>query len=183
MKSKVSPDKQHILFISFGQFGRYFLDRIADAVRTEFWGVVEVEVDHADLTPFYDPGRRQYNANELIRYIHSEYGTNGVKAIGLFEVDLFIPILTYVIGQAVFNGNAGVVSMYRLKNELYGLKRDDDLLFERFRKEIFHELGHIRGLSHCLSPVCVMRPGTYVEEVDEKESRFCFSCSGKLGFL
>lgn len=173
-------NKQRILFISFGQFNNDFLEKIAAAVSTEFGVTVDIGIDHTELTPFYDPARRQYNGDELIRYIHSEYSRNGVKAIGLFQVDLFIPILTYVIGQAVFNGNAGVVSMYRLKNELYGLKKDDDLLFDRFRKEIFHELGHIFGLSHCISPVCVMRSGTYVEEVDEKEPRFCLSCREKL---
>jgi archaemetzincin len=173
-------DKPRILFISFGQFDHDFLEKIAAAVNTEFGLAVDVDINHSDLNEYYDPARRQYDGNKLIKYIHSGYSAGKVKAIGLFRVDLFIPILTYVIGQAVFGGNAGVVSLYRLKNELYGLKRDENLLFERFRKEVFHELGHIFGLPHCLSPVCVMRSSTYVEDVDEKKPRFCIRCREKL---
>ncbi len=176
-------DKQRILIISFGQFDKDFLEKIAAAVKAEFGLDVAVEVNYKGLSKYYDPARRQYDGNELIRYIHSEYSSDTVKAIGLFRVDLFIPILTYIFGQAIFKGNAGIVSLYRLKNELYGLKRDNELLFERFRKEVIHELGHTFGLIHCLSPACVMRSSTYIEDVDQKKPHFCIKCREKLGFL
>ncbi len=172
--------KKRILFISFGQFGSDFLEKVAAAVKSEFGVSVGFEINYGELTSFYDPGRRQYNANELIKYIHEKYGSNRAKTIGLFHVDLFIPILTFVIGQAVYKGNVGIVSLFRLKNELYGLQKDEDLLFERFCKEIIHELGHTFGLTHCTSPVCVMRSSTYIEEVDEKNARFCATCKKQL---
>lgn len=172
--------KQRILFISFGQFGSDFLEKVAAAVKSEFGVPVGFDINYGVLTSFYDPIRRQYNANGLIKFIHEKYGNNGSKTIGLFQVDLFIPILTFVIGQAVYKGNVGIVSLYRLKNELYGLKNDENLLFERFCKEIIHELGHTFGLTHCTSPVCVMRSSTYIEEVDEKNARFCATCKKQL---
>jgi archaemetzincin len=156
------------------------LERVAAAVQSEFGVPVGFDINYGVLTSFYDPSRRQYNANGLIKFIHEKYGTNGAKTIGLFQVDLFIPILTFVIGQAVYKGNVGIVSLYRLKNELYGLKEDENLLFERFCKEIIHELGHTFGLTHCTSPVCVMRSSTYIEEVDEKNARFCATCKKQL---
>lgn len=172
--------KERILFVSFGQFGSDFLEEIAAAVKSEFDIPVNFDIYYGELTGFYDPGRRQYNANELIKFIHEKYGSNGAKTIGLFQVDLFIPILTFVIGQAVYKGNVGIVSLFRLKNELYGLKKDEKLLFERFCKEVIHELGHTFGLTHCTSPVCVMRSSTYIEEVDEKNARFCANCRKQL---
>lgn len=173
-------DKQRILLISFGQFDKKFLEKIAVAVNTAFELPVNIEVGYTDLVKFYDPARRQYDGNRLIQLIHSKYASENVKALGLFRVDLFIPILTFIIGQAVYNGNAGVVSLYRLKNELYGLKLDNELLFERFRKEIIHELGHMFGLKHCITPICVMRSSTYIEDVDEKMPRFCLKCREEL---
>ncbi|SHE80610.1 archaemetzincin [Mariniphaga anaerophila] len=174
-------DKQQILLISFGQFEQDLLQQIAAEVQAVFGIPVEVESGYADLSKFYDPARRQYDGNLLIQFIHSEYGADHRKTIGLFRVDLFIPILTYIIGQAIYKGNAGVVSVFRLKSELYGLKKDDDLLFDRFVKEIIHELGHTFGLTHCISPACVMRPSTYIEDVDQKEAAFCAKCRKKLG--
>jgi len=173
-------DKQKIVLISFGRFELGFFQRLAAAIQSELGIPVETAIDYSDLNNFYDPARRQYDGNKLIKYIHAEYNNDAIKTIGLFRVDLFIPILTYIFGQAIFKGNVGVVSLFRLKNELYGLKRNDNLLFERFLKEIIHELGHTFGLTHCVSPVCVMRSSTYIENVDEKTSHFCAKCREKL---
>lgn len=173
-------NKQQILIISFGQFEKEFLERIAASVKIRFNCEVNTAVSFSELGKFYDPTRRQYDGNQLLKFINSEFASEGTKAIGLFRVDLFIPILTYIIGQAVFRGNAGLVSLYRLKNELYGLKPDNNLLFERFKKEIIHEIGHTFGLTHCFSPSCVMRAGVYVEDVDQKESTFCLKCYDRI---
>jgi archaemetzincin len=173
-------DKQRILIISFGQFEKVFLDKIAASVKERFGCEVDTGVNYGDLSKFYDPSRRQYDGNLLLKYIHEHYATEQIKAIGLFRVDLFIPILTFIIGQAVYKGNAAVVSLYRLKNELYGMKKNDALVFERFKKEVIHELGHAFGLTHCFSTSCVMRSSTYVEDVDEKDSQFCLRCIEKL---
>lgn len=173
-------DKQEIILISFGQFEKTFLEEIAFTVKSTYGFTVETTSNYSDLTVYYEPARRQYDGNRLLQFINNEYSSPGKKAIGLFRVDLFIPILTFIIGQAFYKGNAGVVSLYRLKNELYGLKRNDFLLFERFKKEVVHELGHTFGLTHCFSPVCVMRSSTYIEDVDQKDVAFCSKCREKL---
>jgi len=166
--------------VSFGQFDKILLQKIAGAVQVVFGLPVDIESGFTDLSGFYDPARRQYDGNRLIQFIHSEYGKNNRKTIGLFRVDLFIPVLTFIIGQAIYQGNAGVVSLFRLKNELYGLKINENLLVERFIKEIIHELGHTFGLIHCISPTCVMRSSTYIEDVDQKEAHFCVKCREKI---
>ena len=173
-------DKQKIVLISFGQFEPDYFQWLAAAIQQELGIPVETAYDYSELNNFYDPARRQYDGNKLIKYIHSAYNNDYIKTIGLFRVDLFIPILTYIFGQAIFKGNVGVVSLFRLKNELYGLKANDKLLFERFLKEVIHELGHTFGLTHCVSPVCVMRPSTYIEDVDEKKPHLCANCRQKL---
>jgi len=173
-------NKQRILIVSYGQFEKSFLEKIATSVKERFGYNTDISISYADLAKFFDPARRQYDGNQLLNHMHSEYSGGHIKAIGLFRVDLFIPILTYIIGQAVYKGNAGVVSLFRLKNELYGMKRDDKLLFERFKKEVIHELGHTFGLTHCFSPSCVMRSSTYIEDVDQKDSTFCLRCYEKL---
>ena len=136
--------------------------------------------DYADLSVFFDPARRQYDANQLVKFLDSDSTYKALKTIGLFQVDLFIPILTYIFGQAVFKGKTGIASVYRLKNEQYGLSGDKNLLFERFRKVIIHELGHTFGLIHCHVPSCVMRSTTYVEEIDQKKHHFCNKCKDEL---
>lgn len=144
---------------------------------------VLISESNKDLAEFYDPVRRQYDANQILKYLGSLPNDGIIKTIGLFRVDLFIPILTYIFGQAIFKGDTGLVSVYRLRNEQYGLKADDELLLERLVKVVIHELGHSFGLIHCHAPSCVMRSSTYVEDVDQKSFRFCSNCREAIGLL
>ena len=169
-----------ITLVSHGQFEKEFLERLANDVKVVFSVPVTVEQFRHDITSFFDPARKQYDANRLLQLVHAEYAINGVKTMGLFQVDLFIPILTYIFGQAQYKGNAGIASVYRLRNEQYGMQEDEHLLYERFRKVVIHELGHSFGLIHCHVPVCVMRPGSYVEDIDQKKHLFCKKCSKEL---
>jgi archaemetzincin len=169
-------DLQNITLVSFGYFEESFLENIAAAVNRELQYPVIIKEGHIDITEFYDPGRRQYNGNKLLKEIDSLYSSDSCKTIGLFNVDLFIPILTYIFGQAFLSGRTGIASLYRLSNERYGLSSDNKLASERFRKEIIHELGHTLGLIHCHAPNCVMRSSTYVEDIDLKSASLCIKC-------
>jgi archaemetzincin len=168
--------QQHIALISFGYFENDFLREIAEAVKNEFYCEVSMRDGHLDLSEFFDPVRRQYNGSRLLNYIEENFASDSSKTVGLFSVDLFIPILTYIFGQAFLDGRSGIASDYRLNNERYGIAPDEELLLERFRKEVIHELGHTFGLIHCHVPSCVMRSGTYVEDIDQKEKSFCPAC-------
>jgi archaemetzincin len=146
----------------------------------QFGVEVSVEAYDLDISAYYNPVRRQYDANGLLGLVSGLADPRVLRTVGLFKVDIFIPILTYIFGQAGLNGNTGIASVYRLRNELYGLAKDNALLMERFSKVILHELGHTFGLIHCHNPVCIMRSSTYVEDIDQKEGRFCRSCRMKL---
>jgi len=153
------------------------LESIAESVKQEFLYSVNIKEGHIDLSESYDPGRRQYNGNKLLKKVDEISTGESVRTLGLFTVDLFIPILTYIFGQAVLGGRSGIASPYRLKNELYGIKYDDDLLIDRMIKVCIHELGHSFGLIHCHNTSCVMRSSTYVEDIDLKDNIFCSKCS------
>jgi archaemetzincin len=152
------------------------INKIVKDVEREFNCPVNIGNCIIDIQNYYNPGRRQYDGNLLLQSISSTEIPDGSKAMGLFKIDLYIPILTYIFGQAMLNGNAGIASVYRLKNELYGLEKDQDLLSERFSKVVLHELGHAFGLIHCHHPACIMRSSTYVEDIDQKAGRFCIQC-------
>lgn len=121
-----------------------------------------------------DPARGQYNSRVLLaQLLRAEHDD---PVLGVTSVDLFIPVLTFVFGEAQLGGRAAVVSTHRLQNELYGLPRNRALFFDRLVKECVHELGHTRGLVHCRHDRCVMLSSNYVEQVDLKSERFCESC-------
>jgi archaemetzincin len=169
-----------VTLMPFWNFGNEFLVSISEAVQNEFNCSVLIKEVHVDLSEFYDAARRQYNGDKLLRLVDSLKIADSLKTIGLFNVDLFIPILTYIFGQAYLAGPTAIASISRLSNESYGMDPDDKFLLERFKKEVIHELGHTFGLIHCHTPTCVMRSSTYVEDIDQKDAHICPKCRTSL---
>ncbi|MGA2599921.1 MAG: hypothetical protein ABSH09_23365 [Bryobacteraceae bacterium] len=91
--------------------------------------------------------------------------------LGVASVDLFVPVLTFVFGEAQLEGNCAVVSHYRLAEP-----GRPELLMERLTKEAAHELGHTFGLRHCHDWNCVMSSSHAVERLDVKSADFCARC-------
>lgn len=171
---------ENITLISFGYFEKGLLELIVNDVEHEFSVPVKTREGFLDLSDYYDPARKQYNGNDLLKEIEFRFASETTKTLGLFNVDLFIPILTYIFGQAFLNGRSGIASIYRLSNERYGIKKDQSVFVDRIRKEVIHELGHTFGLIHCANPTCVMRSSTYVEDIDQKEHLLCHKCKTNL---
>ena len=124
----------------------------------------------------YDGSRGQYSSTRILEQLLADPQPCDGPVLGVTGVDLFVPVLTFVYGEAQLGGRAAVVSLHRLRPEAYGLPPDPRLLAERLFKEAVHELGHVHGLVHCPDPVCVMRPSTYVEQIDGKSAEFCEPC-------
>ena len=101
------------------------------------------------------------------------------RLLGVTERDLYIPILTFVFGEAQLGGASAIVSYHRLTQEFYGLPPDLDLLANRLLIESVHELGHTLHLTHCDDFRCAMAPSHAVEWIDIKDSGFCEDCLAK----
>ena len=124
----------------------------------------------------YDPGRDQYNSRRLLELLRGMVPEGVDRVLGVTHLDLFVPVLTFVFGEAQLEGPAAVVSSFRLDNRFYGLPDAAATLQARLEKEAIHELGHTYGLLHCTDQLCVMRSSTYVEQIDLKRRTFCMDC-------
>jgi len=172
--------KQEIILLLGEHFDKDFALRLSKEINREFYYPVVVKSYDFNLSDYYYPGRRQYDADKLLKTVSEILIPGAFKTMALFRVDVFIPIMSFIFGQAILNGHAGIISLYRLRNELYGLNKDDNLLEERLVKVINHEIGHTFGLIHCHNPDCVMNSSTYVEHLDQKSRHLCFKCKSLL---
>ncbi len=125
----------------------------------------------------YDAKRRQHASGTILKWL-VDAGPRGGKVLGITDRDLFIPILTYVFGEAQLGGAAAIVSTARLAEGADAVGRQ--VLVERLAKEAVHEVGHVFGLLHCGTEGCVMSRSPAVREVDEKSSLPCAECSARL---
>jgi archaemetzincin len=143
----------------------------------------EVEEAIIDPAEAYYSVRQQYHSTQILAQLLPMARHTGMRVLGITEVDLFIPILTFVFGEAQWHNQAAVVSLHRLHQRFYGLPEDKTLFYKRSEKEALHELGHTFGLIHCSQFDCVMHFSNSIEQIDLKTNVFCGSCAGKLSQL
>ncbi len=129
-----------------------------------------------------DPGfafhgeRQQYHSSEILQRMQNFLSADSWRMLGIAAVDLYIPILTFVFGEAQMGGPCSVLSTHRLRQEFYGIPPDSELFRQRLLKEAVHEVGHTLSLTHCDDCRCVMASSHAVEWIDLKESALCSVC-------
>ena len=157
--------------VAVGEFPRALLERLSLRAR--------IPLGEACLDPAvaWDGIRQQYDSTRLLAQLKA--CCQG-EVVGATVHDLYIPVLTYVFGEAEMPGRAAIFSIHRLREEFYGLPPDVRLLEERALRELWHEVGHLRGLTHCPDAACVMSASHSLEQVDAKTDQFCPACRGRL---
>ena len=128
----------------------------------------------------YHAERQQFHSSEILARMQNQLRPGCWRLLGITAVDLYIPILTFVFGEAQLGGQCALVSSHRLRQEFYGLPPDGDLLIDRLVKECIHELGHTVELTHCSDYRCVMASSHAVEWIDLKDSFFCPDCEAQV---
>ncbi|HEX6737773.1 MAG TPA: peptidase M54 [Vicinamibacteria bacterium] len=123
----------------------------------------------------FDPRRGQHASGRILRWLAEHRPAAARKVLAVTDSDLFMPVLTFVYGEAQLGGAAAVVSTARLADGS-GAGR----LQVRLLKECLHELGHTFGLLHCAAARCAMRRAANLFDVDAKEARLCAGCRARL---
>jgi len=168
-----------VLLLPVGSVAPGLMDRLADSLRRSFpW--MRSLLDDAPVDPgfAFDRTRNQYRSDLLLEALSGRTPGHGTRIVGIAEVDLFIPVFTFVFGEAHLDGPAAVVSLHRLRPEVYGLPADDDRFLRRAVTEVAHELGHTFGLRHCRDYACAMHASRSADDIDLKGPDFCQPCEG-----
>lgn len=173
----MSISDEHVLVLSpLGRFEKSFLKILQAEIEELFkWKCTVIRLI-PDIRFSLDPVRKQYYSTLILKKLADQSPHNAVKVIGLTDVDLFIPIFTYVYGEAQLGGKACIVSTYRLKEGVAFPTDESDIFLARTIKEVLHELGHTFNLKHCPDPTCIMHYCRSIQDVDRKANRFCRYC-------
>lgn len=170
-----------IQIVPVGNVDREILEYLAVAVSESVDARCVVSDITVDPSASFNSTRRQYNSTQILSMLLESNSHRGKgKLLGVADVDLFIPILTFVFGEAQLDNRAALASVHRLRQGFYGLPENERLFFERCEKESIHELGHAFGLVHCPDWECVMHFSNSIEQVDLKATVFCPTCSAIL---
>jgi len=166
--------------LAVGPVDEKLIRHLRSAIPNCFPASCTVLPEVLDPEPTFHAERQQYHSSEILRLMQRFVDPDGGLLLGITAMDLYIPILTFVFGEAQMGGPCAVVSAYRLRQEFYGLPPDKELLSQRLMKESVHELGHTAQLAHCGDYRCVMAPSHAVEWIDLKEDKLCDACRARI---
>ena len=91
------------------------LDRVRRQVEGAFALPTRLTVVNGPPGETRDAKRGQHSSTRILRWILTGIPRSPEKVLGITDVDLFIPVLTFVFGEAQVGGSAAVVSTARLR--------------------------------------------------------------------
>jgi archaemetzincin len=170
------PSNEYSILLSApGSLDPGLLKAIAASVRGVFHYPTRTKPLTDDFFFAFDRLRSQFHSTAILQELARAAPPDAVRVLAIVEVDLFIPILTHVYGEAQLGGKACIVSTYRL-NEASSPTGSHPAFQERSIKEALHELGHTFNLRHCKDRGCIMHYCHTVRDVDRKENQLCRYC-------
>lgn len=174
MSVKTKSDK--MIFISpIGDITKWLCEEISKEISSFFGFETRISTLVGDIDFAFDENRNQYSSSKILDKLDEYAPDDCLKVVAVTQVDLFIPILTYVYGEARINGRPCIISTHRLVSGF-----ESEIVnkgYRRIVKEAIHELGHTFNLRHCKDPACLMHYCRNLEDVDQKSDQFCRYCN------
>ena len=151
------------------------------SIAANVLGTFNLDVDLLPPMPrpdyAFDGRRLQFNAATILKAVESEDLPDDDIIIGVLDVDIFVPILTHVFGEAQQGGRCALISIFRLKRNPDGSHPPLSHVLERSAKVALHEVGHLFDLHHCMDERCLMHFSGGLEDLDKAPLYFCRYCT------
>lgn len=122
-----------------------------------------------------DSASHRVTVAALVEYARAQRSGEG-DCVVLTDRDLDVPGCDSLFGYADRAHGVAVVSTARL-----GAGASAGQLAARVRNAVAHERGHLRGLSHCASSICLMHAAGRPEDLDRRAGDACGSCPSAVG--
>ena len=172
--------KKSVDIIPIGKVDDKVLERLFLTIKGCFGYPCRINGEREIPSYAYNPDRKQYYSTMILKELYAGVKNDSIRTIGVTALDLYIPVFTFVFGEAQLGSHCAIISLNRLGQEFYGLPRDEELFLSRAEKEAVHELAHTFGLTHCYDENCIMHSSYTIGDTDVKSILFCKLCNHKL---
>jgi archaemetzincin len=182
-REKVLSENKYICLFFIGEKDSMLVRNLPHFLETAFcWDKDRIKVAKVDmdLEFAYDAQRKQYLSSAILEKLRTIKKSECECLLAIVCVDLYVPDLNFVFGEADFQTKVALISTIRLREEFYGFPDNEQLFIERVAKEAVHELGHTYGLPHCSNRKCVMHFSNSLGDTDYKSYLFCEDCKKRI---
>jgi archaemetzincin len=158
--------------LSLGAVDQQLIGSVVEAFAEKLEINVKLFTSRQPPAYAFDRHRIQYDAALIIKNVEVMDFKSCRRVVALVDVDLFVPVFTFVFGEARRGGRAAVASVARLRDQP-----------ERIVKITLHEFGHLCMLDHCHQESCVMNFSSDLATLDRLPPCFCRYCLDQVRFM
>jgi archaemetzincin len=173
-------DDAPISVVPVGNIDERLVRALVAPLSAAFGRVVTVQKALPGPKYALNPSRGQYHSAAILKRIETLRTGEWDAAIGIVDVDLFVPEVPFIFGEADRSTRAAIISLTRLRPEIGSMESRFETLQKRLLSEAVHQMGLIRGLAHCPNNRCVMFLSSTVQDTDKKGVQFCANCRKRL---
>jgi archaemetzincin len=187
---KNNDQNKNIALQPLGEYNQQQLEQIRNQLSSFFNIRVLILKPIAIPQQFRDTFAEKYFADSLVSFLSKFLNDSITEIVGLTHKDIYtlrertflLKNEHYPVNESIgifglgYNpGKACVISDYRL------MSVDRELLNNRLRKTIIHEMGHNLGLVHCADDTCLMsETNGGIAELNKVGGDYCLKCKKKL---
>jgi archaemetzincin len=169
-----------IVLVPVGTLDDALLERVSKTLEETFQRKTSVHRSLPVPKYAFNPTRGQYHSAAILKRVETLRVAEWDSAIGIVDVDLFVPEVPFIFGEADRSTRSAIISLTRLRPETGTSESKKELAFKRLVSECIHQIGMIRGLAHCPNNRCVMFFSATVQDTDKKGMSFCANCRKRL---
>jgi predicted Zn-dependent protease len=98
------------------------------------------------------------------------------KVLGIMEEDIYNARHHVLVHDVDKVAGTGLLSMFHLKQQFYGLPDDEKLIYQRLVKEATRVVGSLFRIPLCRNAKCVMYYSNEMYDIDNKGEKMCDIC-------
>ena len=172
--------KPKFVIIPLGEVDFIMVNKLAAAVGPVFNRSIDILKGMKMPQEALSVTRNQYYATVLLSKLERVKANTREKVVGICEEDLYLPDENSILGYSDSLSGTAVVSLYKIRQEFYGLPEDEAKIYPRLFKETVHQISHLYKLADCRNPKCVNYFSQLMLDIDAKSTRFCDICKRTL---
>lgn len=172
--------KAKVVLVPLGEADFILVNRLATLIGPVFDRSVDILKGMKVPEESYNVIRGQNYASVILNKLERVKANQREFIVGILEEDIYLPDEPFIIGYSDTVSRTAVVSLFRIRQEFYGLPEDDKKVFTRlFKQSIFH-LSPLFNLPSCRNPKCINYYSQKMFDIDSKGDKFCDLCRRKL---
>lgn len=179
MSSAIPGKNQTLSMVPFGPIRRELLKYLQTGLSHMFHFFIKILREEPVPQFAFDPNRNQYSSAKILQSL-KRMKKNDERILAITDIDLYVPELNFIFGEADVGDAVCIISLVRLRQEYYGLPKNEKLFLDRTLKEAVHEIGHTYRLGHCEDQKCIMHFSNSIQDTDIKGPHFCHRCVAKI---